>query len=186
MISDIGISSQEDNEYRKLLSDIKKTLDNFSDFNNNQIVKEVFKLIKDDCDILFIHCREPHNIDKIKKSINNKVNVITLLVRNPNVDNIVYNNDSDDNIFNYNYDIVINNDSSIEDLSNKAIDIINELKIPETEEYLEKCMDDIAKHYLSIDTLKTRYSDELDFKEVSVWSLKEALFAAYNLGLNGK
>ena len=40
----------------------------------------------------------------------------------------------------------------------------------------------IAKDILEIETLETRRSDELDFLEVPVWSLKEALLKAYNLG----
>ncbi|WP_232293720.1 DUF6900 domain-containing protein [Stigmatella aurantiaca] len=37
---------------------------------------------------------------------------------------------------------------------------------------------------MSIETLKTRNSDSLDFHEVSVWRLKEALNAAYQAGLS--
>jgi len=44
----------------------------------------------------------------------------------------------------------------------------------------------IAHRYLRISTLETQNSDELDFHEVSVWSLKEAFEAAYELGKKGK
>ena len=40
----------------------------------------------------------------------------------------------------------------------------------------------IAKDVLDIPTLETRKSDRLDFHEVSVWCLKEALEAAYQAG----
>lgn len=40
----------------------------------------------------------------------------------------------------------------------------------------------IAQEILNIETLVTRNSDELDFHEVSVWSLREALRAAYEAG----
>jgi len=46
------------------------------------------------------------------------------------------------------------------------------------DEELEK----IANKYLRIETLEIRNSDGLDFHEVSVWSLKEALKEAYLLG----
>lgn len=46
-------------------------------------------------------------------------------------------------------------------------------------EQLEK----IVKNILNIDTLETRNSDSLDFHEVSVWQLKEALQSSYLLGL---
>jgi hypothetical protein len=44
---------------------------------------------------------------------------------------------------------------------------------------LEGCVSDFAKdaaeEYLKIPTLERRFSDDLDFHDVSVWSLKEAL-----------
>ncbi|MDA0207668.1 MAG: hypothetical protein O2795_20330 [Acidobacteria bacterium] len=39
----------------------------------------------------------------------------------------------------------------------------------------------IAKRILQIPTLETRKSDQLDFHEVAVWSLKEALRLAFRL-----
>ena len=41
----------------------------------------------------------------------------------------------------------------------------------------------IARQMLHIDTLKPQGLDRLDFHEVSVWGLKDALLAAYELGL---
>ena len=43
--------------------------------------------------------------------------------------------------------------------------------------------DAIARNILGIETLAERKSDSLDFHEVSVWGLKDALLAAYELGL---
>ena len=42
----------------------------------------------------------------------------------------------------------------------------------------------IARHHLHIGTLEARHSDGLDFHEVSVWGVKAALHAAYDLGLS--
>ncbi len=41
----------------------------------------------------------------------------------------------------------------------------------------------LAKEFLQMETLETRNSDRLDFKEVSVWGVKAALEAAYSLGV---
>ena len=41
----------------------------------------------------------------------------------------------------------------------------------------------IAQEHLFIDTLETRNSDSMDFHDVSVWGVKEALLAAYQAGL---
>ena len=41
---------------------------------------------------------------------------------------------------------------------------------------------EIARRVLSIPTLDTRYSDSLDFHDVAVWCVREALERAYDLG----
>jgi hypothetical protein len=41
----------------------------------------------------------------------------------------------------------------------------------------------IAKEKLRFDTLETRNSDSLDFHEVAVWSVRDALLAAYKAGM---
>ena len=40
----------------------------------------------------------------------------------------------------------------------------------------------IARTELGVDTLATRGRDRLDFHEVAVWSIREALSAAYDAG----
>lgn len=47
---------------------------------------------------------------------------------------------------------------------------------------LEKQLEEIAKEQLFIETLETRMSDSLDFHDVSVWGVKEALKLAFELG----
>jgi hypothetical protein len=42
----------------------------------------------------------------------------------------------------------------------------------------------IAQKHLGIETLAIRKMDSLDFHEVSVWSLKDALEAAYRAGMD--
>ena len=45
-----------------------------------------------------------------------------------------------------------------------------------------KQLEEIAREQLFIETLETRNSDSLDFHEVSVWGVKEALRLAFELG----
>jgi hypothetical protein len=49
-------------------------------------------------------------------------------------------------------------------------------------EAIEAELEKIARSKLDIETLKTRNSDRLDFHDCSVWSIKNALKAAYELG----
>jgi hypothetical protein len=47
----------------------------------------------------------------------------------------------------------------------------------------DEAIEAIARNILEIETLAERKSDSLDFHEVSVWGLRGALLAAYELGL---
>jgi hypothetical protein len=47
---------------------------------------------------------------------------------------------------------------------------------------IETLLAQIAQTHLGIQTLETRNSDSLDFHDVAVWSLREALAAAYKAG----
>ena len=48
--------------------------------------------------------------------------------------------------------------------------------------HIDKKLAEIARHTLHIKMLETRRSDRLDFHDVSVWGVKAALHAAYDLG----
>jgi hypothetical protein len=47
---------------------------------------------------------------------------------------------------------------------------------------LDQIFTDIARNHLSIETLQTRRSDSLDFHNVAVWAVRNALAAAYQAG----
>ena len=55
-----------------------------------------------------------------------------------------------------------------------------------TQQQIDQLLTDIAKKHLNIETLETRNSDGLDFHDVAVWCLKDALQAAYEAGLQSK
>ncbi len=48
---------------------------------------------------------------------------------------------------------------------------------------LNKLLEQIAKEHLFIETLETQHRDRLDFHDVAVWSIKDALEAAYAAGI---
>lgn len=47
---------------------------------------------------------------------------------------------------------------------------------------VEFTMETIAKKHLFLETLRTRNSDSLDFKDQSVWGIRKALYDAYLAG----
>lgn len=52
------------------------------------------------------------------------------------------------------------------------------------EKFTSEQMLGIARHHLdaTLTTLETRNHDDLDFHEVSIWGIRNALQAAYDLG----
>jgi hypothetical protein len=48
---------------------------------------------------------------------------------------------------------------------------------------LEQLLTQIAQSKLGIETLETRKSDSLDFHDVAVWCLRDALEAAFTAGV---
>jgi len=51
-----------------------------------------------------------------------------------------------------------------------------------TPEYKDATIQNIARDLLGIETLETRKSDRLDFHDLAVWSIREALEAAFEAG----
>ena len=78
-----------------------------------------FDIPTDDC-FFFIHCREPEEIQKFVDREEAK----TLLVRRPEVENLEQSNHADQNVFNYNYDFIIENNGDLKDLRIKAMKFV--------------------------------------------------------------
>ncbi|CAA6605793.1 conserved hypothetical protein [Rhodospirillaceae bacterium LM-1] len=47
----------------------------------------------------------------------------------------------------------------------------------------DRIIKEIASKVFGLETLETRHQDSLDFHEVAVWSVRQALEAAYEAGL---
>lgn len=107
----LSTENQKDEKYRKFLSELKKLSDEYYNSSDNYIHKKVLEFIKSDNIFMFVHIREPENIEKFCR----KYNAISILVKNENVKSIT-SNESDKNVENYNYDIIIDNSGSVIDL----------------------------------------------------------------------
>lgn len=107
-----GWDGVKDEKGRKLLSDIKDALERYDDIPN----KKINDFIQSHLDnIIFVNAREPHNIQYYK----DKYNAITVLVTNLNA-KTVHGNHADENIYDYNYDIHIDNSGTLEQLKKVA------------------------------------------------------------------
>jgi len=50
----------------------------------------------------------------------------------------------------------------------------------------QTAIEDIARRILRIETIETRNSDALDFHDLAIWNIREALEAAYEAGMARK
>jgi hypothetical protein len=79
-------------------------------------MKEKYEeFINNDSNFLFLHIREPEEIEKARMIFDAK----TILLKKDSVKHIT-SNIADANVYNYNYDIVVNNNERIEKLREKA------------------------------------------------------------------
>lgn len=125
----IGWNGDKTEKDRKFLSDLKLLTTEYNDMPLNDIKKYVKDFM--DCEnsnndnkILFLHIREPEEIAKAANEFK-EYNVKTILVKRDSIKHIT-SNMADENVYNYEYDIEINNDGTIEDLREKAKCFIND------------------------------------------------------------
>ena len=127
----IGWNGEKSEKDRKFLSDLKLLTTEYNDMplNDMKNFADGFMNIvdKDDTRILFLHIREPKEIEKAVKMFKEYYKVKTLLVKRDAVKHIV-SNMADKYVYNYNYDIAINNDGSLKDLREKAKNFLNDFQ----------------------------------------------------------
>lgn len=124
-----GWNGIKDEASRKALSDIKIALDEFDDCNFKYIVETSKRFLFEypefeDVDYLCIDMREPKDIQRFKTFI---AAVPAVLVTNERVKHIT-SNVGDAGVFDYNYDYIIENNGTKEDMIIKAGMLINKLK----------------------------------------------------------
>ena len=121
---------------RKFLADLKTLLDDYNNFAFESVVNDILKAEKEHYDYIFIDAREPNDIDKIKEI---SLNCYTILIKRKETTEKIYGNDADDNVMNYNYDYIIENNGTLDDLRASAEIFFNEIDneaelIPDFEE----------------------------------------------------
>lgn len=111
---------------RKFLSDLKDLLTEWNDIPLKKVIKEVeewqnYLTSKDmyDTGVVFIHCREPQEIEKLVYEFAD-YDVRTLLIRRSKAEAIPQINHADNEVLDYSYDYTIYNDSTLSWLRNEA------------------------------------------------------------------
>ena len=119
-------------ESRKFLSDLKDFLTNYNDLPFRYICNKI-KEIQDSYygyqqfPTFFVDCREPEEI----KRLCDKLDAKSLLIRRASAENSETSNHADEQVLNYNYDIVIENNGDLRDFAYKAIDFVKQERLYE-------------------------------------------------------
>lgn len=108
----LGWDGIKDEKGRYFLSELKYFANKYYPISLNTVYQAIEDNPRASC--IFVHCREPKEIDKIKEEFD----AITILVKNNNVE--VADNYSDQNVENYNYDYIIDNNGTLYDLEKTA------------------------------------------------------------------
>lgn len=121
-----GWSGNEDDkteQWRRFFSELKRMLVVEFDYIyicvSNKI-REFYRNIN--AELLLIDSREPEEIERFK----NCFQAITIFIKNDRVEKIT-SNESDKNVENYQYDYLVENNGTLEELEQKAIEFIKEL-----------------------------------------------------------
>ena len=114
--TEMGWSGHKTPRDRRFLSDLKDLLTAYNDLPFKDIKQKVNEFKQDtDNMFLFIHIREPEEIERAKKEFG----AHTVLVVNDNVLGI-YSNHADGRVLEYDYDVVIDNSGTLEELEQEA------------------------------------------------------------------
>ena len=111
----LGWSGGKTETDRLFLSNLKLVWDKYNGGSNAYAADQICNFIRGPKKLLFIHCREPKNIEIIRSTFECK----TLLIDSTRVDKIT-SNMADANVEHFEYDHVIHNDSDLEHLRRAA------------------------------------------------------------------
>ena len=117
----IGWNGEKTEKDRKFLSDLKLLTTNYNDMSFNSMKEKVNEFRSSDSTMLFLHVREPIEVERAKIEFNAK----TVLVIRDSVEHIT-SNMSDENVFNYDYDVVVDNNGGILKLHSKAATFVRD------------------------------------------------------------
>ncbi len=109
-----GWSGEKSDKARKFLSDLKRLTIDYNDFPTAWAVRQYEEFLTSDEEIMFLHVREPEEIEKFVKATGNAAK--TLLIRGGDrMTKTDYGNASDDRVEDYSYDYYFINDKTIEE-----------------------------------------------------------------------
>jgi hypothetical protein len=115
----LGWNGEKNEKSRKMLCNLKNLLTEWNDLPYQNISKMIHNLYIQDATALFIHCREPEEIQRFVDDFKAE----TIFIDRKT--DTKFNNDADKNVENYSYDYIIDNNHTKEDLYFAAKEFYN-------------------------------------------------------------
>ena len=129
-----GWNGDKSDRSRKFLADLKQLTVTYNDYPLRWLMARYETFLTDEHDILFVHIREPKEIEKFVKAIRAvDGKILTLLVRggerlkNSRGDK-AYGNAADDNVEKYDYDYIFVNDKTLNEAEFEFCNFLLEVK----------------------------------------------------------
>lgn len=127
-----GWTGEKTPKNRKFLSDLKDLLTDWEDVPYQKVLNKIndFKYLLNQFDlsdnkaVIFIMSREPEEITRFEKELNAE----SILIRRKSVEFNQQSNHADSEVLNHKYHYIIENNSTLEELKNKAKNFCNYLK----------------------------------------------------------
>ena len=129
LAAEAGWNGEKTPAARKMLSDLKDIFTQYNDMPLYDIVKYLsgweadlaYYGVGSHPHVLFVDDREPEHIERLKKALD----ATTVLIRRPGDEDMETSNDSDEFVFNYEYDYTILNEGDLDGLKKDADLFIN-------------------------------------------------------------
>lgn len=121
-----GWDGEKDERGRRFLAELKQAFIHYNDLPTSYLCDKTEQFLKSDSDILFVHIREP---DQIQRFIDNipHCNCVSILVQRDEIDSKHFGNDADDEVDNYPYDYVFENNFPIDMSKHLFISLIQRI-----------------------------------------------------------
>ena len=110
--SQVGWKGGKEDRDRKFLADLKQLVTEYNDYPNEYLLEQCREFMQSDEELMFVHIREPEQIAHFVETADCKV--LTLLVRRSTVKSS-FGNAADDNVEEYAYDLIYDNDLPLEE-----------------------------------------------------------------------
>ena len=125
LAAQVGWHGEKTDRARKFLSDLKALMIAYNDYPTVWATEQYRDFMASDQEIMFFHIREAEEIDKFIRATNGKAKA--LLIRRAAVHQGAYGNRSDDQVEQYHYHYVFDNDLPLEQAGAAFVAFLREI-----------------------------------------------------------